>query len=395
MIGFSLKLKPIIMYKFTSKTLLASLFSVLIFSCQEKKEETKSYSLVALGEKIILPINDSTSNISPGLEYFSADKPYLFNANWNNNSLQIFDLENGVLKKELVLEREGADGFEWYYFHTQSLDSIFLFPPFGSRFVLTDTSGVIKNRIHFELPADYSVIFPHNSYYVSPPTVIGKELIVRVRGNKGVTEYAQSDLDSLSLEAAINLETGAVRMLPLGFPKDYLNAGSKQLEYSIVNQGGKKFVSFMGDHRLYQLDQDSQNWNAIDAKSQFLDDPMPTFSKDVDGRGFNEYAFAKSRYESLVFDSFRKVFYRFAYPSVQFETDEELRALRNSPEAFVVMVFDEDLNLLTETKFEAGTYYPTNFFVSEKGLYISLSHPDNPEIKEDEMAFELIKLVEN
>jgi hypothetical protein len=275
------------------------------------------------------------------------------------------------------------------------LDSIYLFPPFGNRFAITDTSGVIKNRIRFELPTGYSNIFPHNSYYVSPPTVVGKELTVKVRGDKRITEYTQSNLDSMSLEAAINLETGAVRMLPLGFPKDYLSEGSKQLEYSIVNRNGKKFVSFMGDHRLYFSGQNSQDWQSVEAKSQFLDEQMPTIPRDVDSRGMSEYAFAKSRYESLVYDSFRQVFYRFAYPTVLIETDEELRALRNSPSAFVVMVFDEELNLLTETKFEAGTYFPTNFFVSEKGLYISLSHPENPDIKEDEMAFELIKLEGN
>lgn len=395
MIGFSLKLKPIIMYKFTSKTLLASLFSVLIFSCQEKKEETKSYSLVALGEKIILPINDSTSNISPGLEYFSADKPYLFNANWNNNSLQIFDLENGVLKKELVLEREGADGFEWSYFHVHTLDSIFLFPPFGKQIVLTDTSGIIKNRIRFELPEGYSNLFPHNSYYVSPPNLNGKELIVKVRAEIRPREVTQVELNSIALSAAINLETGATRLLPHGFPSDYLSSGQKQLEYSFNFQNGKTVVSFMGDHRLYTANSASSPLEPKAGKSQYLDDPMPFFAKDGDGREIRMYAFTKSRYESLIYDSFRKVYYRFAYPTIQVETDDELRALSNSPGAFVVMVFDENLNLLTERKFEAGTYYPTNFFVSEKGLYISLSHPDNPEIKEDEMAFELIKLVEN
>jgi hypothetical protein len=392
MIGFSLHLQTLIMYKFTALLLYLGLFTVLIFSCQDKKEVAKSFSLISSGEKIILPINDSTSNISPGLVYFSADKPYLVNANWNTNSLQIFDLSNQVLEKEIVFEREGSEGFEWSYFHVHTLDSIFLFPPFGKQIVLTDTSGVIKKRIRFELPEGYSNLFPHNSYYVSPPQVIRKELIVKTRAEGRMTEFTQTQLDTLVLEAAINLETGAVRMLPFGFPRDYLNAGSKQLEYSIVNMSEKKFVSFMGDHRLYSLGQNSEAWTVIDAKSQFLDEQMPTIPKDVDSRGFSEYAFAKSRYESLVFDTFRKVYYRFAYPTIQVETDEELRSLRNSPGAFVVMVFDENLNFLTERKFEAGTYYPTNFFVGEKGLYISRSHPDNPEIQEDEMAFELIKL---
>lgn len=383
------------MCKFTALPFFLCLFSVLIFSCQEKEVEVKTWSLLTSGEKIILPLDDQTSNISPGLEYLAGDTPYLFNANWNANSLQIFDLENQVLEKELIFEREGADGFEWSYFHVHTLDSIFLFREVGRQIVLTDTTGAIKNRFRFELPEGYSSIFPHNSYYVSPPIVIRKELFVKVRAEGRLSEFTQEKLDTLALVAAINLETGTTRLLPHGFPSDYLSSGQKQLEYSFHYQNGKTVVSFMGDHRLYQANNEASAWESKAGKSQFLDDPMPTFAKDVDSRGFSEYAFAKSRYESLVFDSFRKVYYRFAYPSVQFETDEELRALRNSPAPFVVMVFDENLNLLTESKFEAGTYFPTNFFVGEKGLNISLSHPDNPEIKEDEMAFELINLVGN
>ncbi|MFN3998028.1 DUF4221 family protein [Algoriphagus sp.] len=383
------------MYKFTALPFYLCLFSVLIFSCQEKEVEVKTWSLVASGEKIIIPLDDQTSNISPGLEYLAGDTPYLFNANWNANSLQIFDLENQVLEKELIFEREGADGFEWSYFHVHTLDSIFLFPPFGKQIVLTDTSGVIKNRIRFELPEGYSNLFPHNSYYVSPPNLNGKELIVKVRAEGRITEFTQEKLDGLVLSGAINLESGATRLLPHGFPSDYLSSGQKQLEYSFHYQNGRTVVSFMGDHRLYHSNNEASVLESKEGKSQYLDDQMPFFLKDVDSRGMSEYAFAKSRYESLVYDSFRKVYYRFAYPSVQFETDEELRALRNSPGPFVVMVLDENLNLLTESKFEAGTYYPTNFFVGEKGLYISLSHPDNPEIQEDEMAFELIKLVGN
>jgi hypothetical protein len=199
-------------------------------------------------------------------------------------------------------------------------------------------------------------------------------------------------LDTLALEVAINLETGAVRMLPLGFPKDYLSAGNKQLEYSVLNHADKKLVSFMGDHKIYLAGRDEASWKEIEAKSQFLDDQMPFFTKAVDSRGMSEYAFAKSRYESLVYDPFRKVYYRFAYPSVTFETDEELKALRNSPGPFVVMVLDENGDILTERRFEAGTYYPTNFFVGEKGLYISMNHPDNASNEEDKLAFGLIEL---
>jgi hypothetical protein len=381
------------MHKFISNLVFSALFSLLLFSCQKHGEDKSNvWELVPSAEKISLSLDDQTPNISMGLEYFGGEKPLLFNVNEITNSLQIFDLESQSLVKELTFDREGDQGVDFQYFHVHSLDSIFLFPPFGKRIILTDTSGKIKNRIRFELPLGYSTIFPHNSYYVSPPAVIGKDLIVKTRADGRITEFTQAQLDTLALEVAINLETGAVRMLPLGFPKDYLSAGNKQLEFSILNHADKKLVSFMGDHMIYLAGRDEASWKEIEAKSQFLDDQMPFFTKAVDSRGMSEYAFAKSRYESLVYDPFRKVYYRFAYPSVTFETDEELKALRNSPGPFVVMVLDENGDILTERRFEAGTYYPTNFFVGEKGLYLSINHPDNPENQEDVLTFELIRL---
>lgn len=296
------------MYKFTAISFFLCLFSVLIFSCEEKREEVNSWALETSGEKIKLSLNDQTPNISMGLEYFRGEKPLLFNVNEITNSLQIFDPESQSLVKELIFEREGDQGVDFQYFHVQSLDSIFLFPPFGKGIILTDTSGKIKNRIRFELPLGYSTIFQHNSYYVSPPVVIGKELIVKTRAEGRITEFTQAQLDTLALEVAINLETGAVRMLPLGFPKDYLSAGSKQLEYSFFNQADKKLISFMGDHRIYLAGKGDEGWNEVVAKNQFLDEQMPTIPKDVDSRGFSEYAFAKSRHESLVYDSYRKVY---------------------------------------------------------------------------------------
>jgi hypothetical protein len=341
------------MQKFNSNLVFSVFLSLLLFSCQKQGDDkSEVWELIPSTEKISLSLDDQTPNISMGLEYFGGEKPLLLNVNEITNSLQIFDPESQSLVKELTFDREGEQGVDFQYFHVHGLDSIFLFPPYGKRIILTDTSGKIKNRLRFELPVGYSTIFPHNSYYVSPPAVIGKELIVKVRGDRRPPEYTQILLDRLALEAAINLETGAVRMLPLGFPGDYLNLGNKQLEYSIANQGGKKLGSFMGDHRVYMAEQNSEIWTAKDAKSQFLEDQMPFSPKDVDSRGINEYAFAKSRYESLVHDPYRKVYYRFAYPTVDFETDEELRGLRNSPGPFVVMVLDENGNILTERRFE-------------------------------------------
>lgn len=381
---------------FKIKSFAAVFILVFIFSCKEREPAVPvSWTLEPSGEKIQLPLDDSTANVSMGIEYFHDKKPLLFNSNPNTNSLQIYDLDGQSLLKEIRFERGGDQGVGVGHFHVQSLDSIFIFPEMRPFVILTDTSGVIKDRIRITLPEGYPMIFVHNSYYVSPPVVQGKELIVKVRIDGSPGSMNQETLDKKKLLAAINLEDGSTRLLPFGFPTDYLSNGQRQFEFSAAGLNGKTVVSFMGDHQVYFSNSENEPLQSKSVRSQYLDEAMPTFAKDVDGRGFSEYFFAKSRYESMIHDPYRNVFYRFAFPTVAVESDEELRALRSSPGAFVVMVLDEDLNILTEKRFEAGTYLPSNFFVGEKGLYLSLNHPDGPENKEDRLTFELIRLGSN
>ncbi len=81
-----------------------------------------------------------------------------------------------------------------------------------------------------------------------------------------------------------------------------------------------------------------------------------------------------------------------AIPTISDVTDDELRNLPTAPGPFSFLVFDENLKLLTEKLFAAGTYLPDNSFVGEKGLYLSINHPDNPQKREDQMVFELLEL---
>jgi hypothetical protein len=93
-----------------------------------------------------------------------------------------------------------------------------------------------------------------------------------------------------------------------------------------------------------------------------------------------------------LYDKYRGVFYRFVFPKVKVENEEEISKLRRFPRKFVVMILDRDLNVLGETLMSENTYYPGNSFISKDGLFISISHPDNPVNKEDLMSFEVFTL---
>ncbi len=328
-----------------------------------------------------------------GISYFKASKPILFNMVWETNSLQIYDLEKLQIDRTMTYEQQGAQGMGFSAFHVHNLDSIFLFSERKQEIVLSDTSGMVKDRIRFTLPDGYPRVFVNNFFYSSPPQIKGKELIVKVRHDIRPSEITAEELSTRALLMAINMEDGTTRLLTHQFPSDYLADGQKQLEYSVISDGKRTLVSLMGDHSIYFADNENSPMAAKRVKSQFFEATMPTFPKDPGSKQFQAYFFAKSRYESLVHDPFRKVYYRFGFPTIEVESEDHLRALRDSPGPFVVMVLDEELNLLTEREFQAGEYLPNNFFVGERGLYLSINHPDNPENEEDKLSFELIQLI--
>ncbi len=68
-------------------------FRINFFLVQLLKKDSIPLELKESQIQLILPIDDSTSNISDGLTYLPENK-LLFNLNWIQNSIQIYDLNS-------------------------------------------------------------------------------------------------------------------------------------------------------------------------------------------------------------------------------------------------------------------------------------------------------------
>jgi hypothetical protein len=371
------------------------IFIGLLFSCQnEKSKEAQSLQLVSSGTFLTFDLDDSTANISTGLQYFKGKEEYLFNANWETNSLQCYSLKNGKMIKNLIFDREGPNGVgDVFGFYVQSMDSIFLFnPPFTSRVTLVNSEGEILQRIDYQIPDGGGSAFVHNAFMISPPVVTGNLLAVNHRFSANLREITGEELSSKTMGYQINMSTGETAYFNHFFPSDYLQSGQKMIDFSRAQGNDKIVYSLHGDHQLYYSSGFDLPLRSVAAGSSYLDENLSSIQPDGSPEEFQRYALASSRYGSILYDSYRNVYYRFAYPTLTDITAEEIKELRNAPGPFVVMVFDEDLNLITERLFEGGTYLPDNSFVGEKGLYLSINHPNNPQNKEDLMKFELVEL---
>ena len=365
-------------------------------SCGSESDNiTTPQELFSDGKLVSLPIDSQTSNVSAGLVAFSTDRNWLFNVNYTNNEVQLYDLDSKTLQKRMVFDVEGPEGVDYISgIHVQSLDSIFLFGYPMSHLNLTDTSAKIKAKYTYEPPLSYTGAFVHNAYYKYTPILRGNKLLVNTKFEANPREVFDDTLASKRLSYTIDLKSSEVELLPITYPKDYNQSGPKLLEFSMATDGEKLVYSLVADHHLYVADLEGNGIKTVNAKSKYIDQSFPSFNEATDRFNTMKYVYASDRYERILYDEYRGVFYRFVLPKVEVENEEEITQLRRFPRKFAVMILDKDLNVLGETLMPENTYYPNNSFVSKEGLFISISHPDNPANEEDLMSFEVFKLKE-
>ncbi|PZX51424.1 DUF4221 family protein [Algoriphagus chordae] len=366
-------------------------------SCGSESESiTTPQELVSDGQLISLPIDSQTSNVSAGLvPYQDENGSWLFNVNQTNNEIQLYNLESRKMEKRMVFDLEGPEGVEYISgIHVQTMDSIFLFGYPMRNLHLTDTSAKIKVNYSYKPPLLYTGAFVHNAHYNYTPIVSGNKLLVNTKFEADLREISDDTLASKKLSYTIDLKRSEVELLPITWPKGYNESGPKLLDFSMATDGEKLVYSLVADHNLYVTDLEGNSIKTVNAKSQYVDQHFPSFH-DATGRFKTmKYVLASDRYERILYDKYRGVFYRFVFPKVEVQNEEEIDQLRRFPRKFSVMILDKDLNVLGETLMPDNTYFPANSFVSKDGLFISISHPDNPANEEDLMSFEVFKLKE-
>lgn len=359
--------------------------------CNEK--ESNTYTLESTGEIISLELDNKTSNVSQG---FSTYDDLLFNVVWETNQIQVYDINSKQLIKKLNFDIEGDQGVgEIFGFHIHNLDSIFLFGQNTSVIHLTDTTGTVKDRIKYKIPDGYTAAFVHPGYFISSPRLHSNEIMVKTHITGNYREVSNKDLKEKHMAFGINLETGDTRFMNHTYPHDYLAEGLKHFEASMAIGKDKIVYSLFGDHRLFFAESFDQNLQSKNVASEFLDERLKLFPLDGERMDTYHYLNTSSRYDNLVYDSYRDLYYRFAYPSIEVTDESELQRLRIAPGPFVIMILDNNLDILGETYFEKGKYMPNNFFIHKDGIYLSINHPDNPDNIEDEFKFELLKVSEN
>lgn len=365
---------------------LLSLF-ILIISCNQKQEKHFSYTL-----SISDSINISNTPDNNYFAYFtkvidSSGKTYLLRDNYNANGIMIYDWGQKKLIKKRFFKPDGPDGIA-------SFGGAAVYPITMDSLIIIDVTGITtitkgnkvmyrkKNLIGDDIYRSYG-LNPYKPQKINNSVYFWRASDYRIDDKK----YYDRDL-----YFKYNLKDHSLSSLNIYYPpfvkKEKWN--SFQAKTYFTKKGQDLLIGFGTTPLLYKYNT---------KKRKVTDTIRPaygSFPTKIDPVKNNENRAIRlkrsSFYNSIEYDPYRKLFYRFFFTPVA-ETQKvnsKFDFWLSMP--FTVQVLDEKFNLLTERKFKRHTYNLRDYFVTKEGLWISTNNPDNPDFDEDRLQFKLFQL---
>ena len=148
---------------------------------------------------------------------------------------------------------------------------------------------------------------------------------------------------------------------------------------------GTHFVySFYYDENIYVATPAHDSIRKIAVKSSYFDKVDLPGELTATPQDFCE----KPWYGNLLYDRYRNVYYRIAYPRTTIEKEvRPFELLAYGRKNFSTIILDKEFNKIGETLFPDYTYSAKGMIILEDGLYISDSHYLNPQFSDDVLSF--------
>lgn len=342
-----------------------------LFSCKQEIEYDFDEPNVT---KITIPIDENYLNSYQVWQTFKEiDQNNLIAYNNRKHTLDFFALDNEKVLRQVQLNYEGPNGvgeISSLYYHNP--DSIFLYE--RSKLHIINSDGQLANTYslydYFEGLEGGEPIC--NFYFKLKYDSDSKSIPFYLLYNQA----QQNEKSSKPLIGLFNLEKESVDLLPI-YHTDFFKKNSNGVGF-ITYLG---FHGFMNQGLLYNFQYESTIF--LFGKNGDLKESndTKTISPMVDESTIEAHAIRNTHYLTPIFDPWKNLIYRFNWESPKNEDggfiDKET----------TLDIYGDDLKMKTHTFLPEYTYQINNWFVNERGLYLNVAHPKNPNIKEDELVF--------
>ncbi|MDO8965419.1 DUF4221 family protein [Algoriphagus sp.] len=374
------------------KYLIVVFISIVLGGCNLSQEKNSFKAYTYNQFEIQLP--ESFAPSSHKSQYIESDSgEYLAMVNKAQRKIELFSFNTLASEHQIYLPLDGPNkiGSE-VGFRIINPDCIFIatIPP---AIKIIDFKGNLKRTIPVRDP-DNGVNFLTSDNRL--PFLFGNRVIFGAQPFfKNIYETSESDIKSSKHIYKVQLENiqEKVEWLPIYHPAGTWEKGRKSMELTWADFGDSIIVSPVSDHRLWIISKRSEKLLGYEeVKSNFVNqfavlDQLPY------GDGGMIRALNTDRYELLISDTYRNVFYRFFFRGFELEEFEtySVRDLFGNRPKMGIMVLNQQLEVIGEHLFENFQIEPWNYFVGKKGLYVSTNNPNREDFDENYLRYDIIR----
>ncbi len=375
------------------KIFIYSFFLFLsLLSCESKKDKSttnnsdKNVLEINYSDSISINLDKNTSaNSMATFPLITKDTTFLLLFNRNDNSIRWFDLKSGLQVKKHIFEVEGPNSIGYLMgFFPLSKDSILITPMVG-RVYLVNSNGKIYNQFdYYKTSINQPTTFSGSVNFA--PIIKDNNKIFLLQGV--MADWSKMAVDKLKnqpLEVSIDLQSKKVEYLPYNYPSEIWKSGNVPLEFSRAWNGENMVYSFYQAQDLFEYGNNDEKYK-IHGNTQSNNDQGIVPFKDS-RVSIEEFCYKHGAYLGIVYDKYRKVYYRFYRPKLEQKDGVNPMTLIDNPPQFSISVLNEKFEKVGETQFTDNKFIAGCFFITEKGFYLGKVSKD-----ENIMTFVNLKL---
>jgi hypothetical protein len=361
-----------------------------------------NYSLFPTQHKLVFPVDERTYSFHPALFLYTdeEEKEYLMFQNGYSSEILIYGLDDKQLVKKIKFNHEGNNGVGTFYgFYFKNKDEIYLPSNSGATIYQVNDRGEILKEIDYGEYAYPLSVLTTRSYSLSyvPFFFIDSDLYIIQHPN---FEYGDKILDRSPTTLIVDTLRHTVKPSSFTFPlivssKEFYSGGKNfDYNYSRIFDGKQIIYSFLYDENIYITSTQNDLIKKVPINSRYIDLIKPPVLKDETYLSYGRKLCEIASYGNLIYDKYRDVYYRFAYPLTEMEDLKEyFELVRFGRKRFSIIILDHDFNIIGETPlFSDYAYAPRMFFVAKDGLYICDNTPFQENYNEDVLSFQKFEL---
>lgn len=363
--------------------------------CKKNKNAEYFYSLLPSKDRIIIPIDDNSNCYSISMfTYNSAGgSSFLSIENDQTNELIFYNLDSCKLSHKIKIELEGPNAIGHIFgHHVINLDTILVYSPSRLSIYKINNKGNILDTYSLQSNSNILVAHPPVSKVYNPMIKIDSCVYLCQALMHRDDGYNGDDLEKYPLCIEVNLNSKQSKTMPLKYPRlwERKNIYNKYT-YSRDFDGNNFIYSFYISNFLY-VTSNNKTFEKYSCKSKHIkNDPKDSYNPDI--AIMRKEGIENESYGTIIYDKYRKVYYRFFYPQYEIKPSENISVLTKTKKQFSILIIDSNFNIIGESLFPENQYIPEMLFINKNGLYICDNNFNNSLFNEDILSFRKIDLI--